>query len=193
MHRNYIKSKKKKDAKFHYRTPEGKHIKKPPSGYQLWVKYEFVPSLSAEQKKTYIKDGIASKAWKQTSDNNKQKWFDQATTLKTEYNKNKSDAYLAAIDNGTFKEPKPKKPSSGYLIYCNSDDFKEHIKDMPFDSFQDTRKYSGSKWNLMTAEEREPFITVYNKNVEKYKITLNDYFKRQIEREERLKSEAETQ
>ena len=192
MYKNYLKSRKKQEAKFKYVNSDGKHIKKPPSGFQLWLKEKFVPSLTPEQKKVYIKQKIASTGWKVVSLEEKKIWDSKALVLKEEYLKNKQQAYEDAIYNGTFKEPKPKKPSSGYLIYCNSDEFKEHIRDMNFDSFGEQRKYSGSKWGTMSDVEKKPFIDIYEQYVIKYKIEMDDYYKRQIEREERLKTEAET-
>jgi hypothetical protein len=190
LYGKYVKSKKKDKKKFIYVDDKGNPIKKPLTGYQLWVRNEFLPSCTPEMKGSYIKLGLASKGWNNLNEIDKQIWIDKAKTTLDEYEKKKINAQNEAIEDGLFDEPKPKKPMSAYFIYSNSKEYKTHIANMKFKSVKEEKKYSASRWKMLLDEEKIKYVKEWERQGDNYKSEMVKYNRRVEDRTERLTEKA---
>lgn len=189
MHKKHVKSTKRKKVTFQFVDENGEKIKRPRGAYHLWCKEEFIPSLSKEEKKRYIRDAMGPKNWEKLTKKEKQKWVDKHKEMIEEYEKKKNIAFQKAIDDGTFIEPKPKRPVSGFLEFTTSKDFREHLDSVKFANGKERSKYIASKWRSLTDEERQGYEDIYKKNAKEYKKTLEAYELRVKERAEKIEEE----
>ena len=104
------KHKKKEEKKEITFQPEG--LKKPSNGKQLFDKYY------AEQCRTNgTKFMVTDSPWSKLSQNEKDKYIEQAKKNKAIYDIEFARLKNEAIADGKFPEPKPKAPSNGYIQY----------------------------------------------------------------------------
>jgi hypothetical protein len=182
---------KVKQAKFVPVDKEGNPLKSGRTAYQLFI------SDNRDKVKTENPDASAKeitellghmwtslKSSKKSADKKTLKSFTKkAEDERQHYQEELVRQEKQARADGLIAEKEPKKASSNYMLFSQSDEMKEATKDL---AFKERSKFIGDKWKEMTDEQKSPWSKLAEEDKERYLSEKSEWDLREAERKERL-------
>jgi len=170
--------------------PEG--LSKPKSAYNLYCKY-YAKECKEKEVKFELKN--ASSSWNELSDEKKEPYNKEASKQKEEYKTNYETLKTDAVKNGDIASEKPKGPTTAYFHFVS--DKRSEIKEKLMKEGETTKLNTkvtveaGKMWKELSAEEKEPYETIYRQEKEKYKEVFEKWNSIELSRLKKLAGEAE--
>lgn len=181
MFKKHQKTKKKKDKKFVLKDAAGKEIKKPISGYNIWLKEQRIKN---DKLKDYAKKmnqsppkfslSHLSNKWNELGKKIKEKYNKKAKDEIDKYNKMLEREKNAAIKAGEYEKPKPKKAKTAYIYFVNDPEIVKFYSEQGFVGLS-INKEAAKKWKIMSKEEKEPYYEKYKEDKKRYEKDMEEY------------------
>lgn len=184
---NIKKASRRNERKNTRFSPSG--INKPRSAIRIFQKDDLAAS-SVEDRKTYIKSGLLSKHWKALSDIERKRYEGQATEERKAYDVEYKRQLNASIENGSWQEPKPKRPLSAYFLFSMSKEMIEACNNVGLKGIQRSKLVS-SKWKELDDVAKAPFNALHEKDKLRFDADMKTYNVRAEERKQRNKDNLE--
>ena len=191
MFKKHQKTKKKKDKKFVLKDMAGKEIKKPISGYNIWLKEQRIKNdkLKEYAKKTNqiipkFSLSYLSNKWNELDKKTKGKYKKKAKDEIDKYNKLLEREKKAAIKAGEYEKPKPKKAKTAYIYFVNDPEIVKFYSEQGFVGLN-INKEASKKWNIMSDEDKEPYYNKFREDKKRYEIEMEQYMREVEEIKER--------
>ena len=167
-------------------------LSKPKSAYNLYCKY-YAKECKEKEVKFELKN--ASSSWNELSDEKKEPYNKEASKQKEEYKTNYETLKTDAVKNGDIASEKPKGPTTAYFHFVS--DKRSEIKEKLMKEGETTKLNTkvtveaGKMWKELSAEEKEPYETIYRQEKEKYKEVFEKWNSIELSRLKKLAGEAE--
>ena len=172
MIKKHNKSLKKKERKFVLTDDAGNIVKKPLSGYNIYMQEINMKMEKEGSKKKTLQD--ISKDWNKLSKKEQNKYKKLSDKEKAKFNQMIEEQKLKAIASGDFEKPKPKKPKSAYIYFINDPEIVSFYKEQGFKGIKINSEAS-KRWKEMSDEEKEPYVKKYEESKLKYEKALEIY------------------
>jgi len=180
-----IKKHKKKEQKKEITfQPEG--LKKPSNGKQLFDKY-YAEQCRINGTKFMVTDS----PWSKLSQNEKDKYIEQAKKNKAIYDIEFARLKNEAIVDGKFPEPKPKAPSNGYIQYLaevrpslTKKNEAANLKGIAANAKITTD--AAAMWNSLSPEKQDKYNLIYKKAKVEYDQKIVEWKARAASRLKKL-------
>jgi len=184
---NIKKAKRRSEKRNNKFVPAG--ISKPHSAIRLFQKDDLAVS-SAEDRKGYVKNGLLSKHWKALSEEERTRYEQLAAVECKNYVGEYQRQLKAAIENGKWQAPKPKRPLSAYFHFSMSKEMLDACNKAGLKGIQRSKLVS-TQWKELTAEARNPFNVLYEKDKLRFEAEMKTYVLQEEERKQRNKDNLE--
>lgn len=189
MIKKHNKSLKRKERKFVLTDDAGNVVKKPLSGYNIFMQ-EITNKIEKEGgKKKTIQE--LSKDWNSLSKKEQNKYKKLSDKEKEKFNVMIEEQKKQAIASGDFDKPKPKKPKSAYIYFVNDPENIQFYKEQGIKGIKINTE-SSKRWREMTDEEKEPYVKKYEESRKEYEKQMEVYYKEvKAIKEKKLKHDIE--
>ena len=196
MFKKHQRIKKKKDKKFVLKDAGGKVIKKPISGYNIWLKEQkkknnklkdYAKKMNQEPPKFSL--SYLSNKWNELGKKTKDEYNKKAKEEIHKYKKILEREKNAAIKAGEYEKPKPKKAKTAYIYFINDPEIVKFYAGQGFIGLSINRE-AAKKWKIMSNEEKEPFYEKYKEDKKRYEKEMEEYI-REVEEIKERKSKCE--
>jgi hypothetical protein len=130
-------------------------IKKPRSAIRIF-QTDDLAKCSADDRKSYVKNGLLSKHWKALSDKERSEYETMAANEKAAYLNEYNRQIAIAIETGVWQEPKPKRHNSAYFHYMMSDEIADECKKLGLKGINRSKLIS-EHWKALSADAKKVF------------------------------------
>jgi hypothetical protein len=132
---------------------------------------------TADERKTYVKNGMLSKHWKALSDKERAAYEDKANTEKATYMAEYNRQIGAAIETGAWQEPKPKRPNSAYFHFMMSAEVEAACKKQGLKGINRSKLIS-EQWKALSADAKKVFEDLNSKDKARFEADMVKYNER---------------
>ena len=132
---------------------------------------------TADERKTYVKNGMLSKHWKALSDKERAAYEDKANTEKATYMAEYNRQIGAAIETGAWQEPKPKRPNSAYFHFMMSAEVEAECKKLGFKGIGRSKLIS-ERWKALSDADKKKYEELNAKDKARFEADMVKYNER---------------
>jgi hypothetical protein len=132
---------------------------------------------TADERKTYVKNGMLSKHWKALSDKERAAYEDKANTEKATYLAEYNRQIGAAIETGAWQEPKPKRPMSAYFHFSMSKEIIAACEKQGLKGISRSKLIS-ERWKALNADDKKAYEELNAKDKSRFDAEMVKYNER---------------